>query len=351
MEPRPRIAALAPYPLADLGVPGAAQLSQNESAFGPSEAAMTAAAAAMRDARFYPDPDWTDLRRAIAERHGIDPAGILCGAGSMELIAALGAVYAGPDAPIATHAHAYPFYAVVAAMRGAPLATAPERDLTADPDTLAAACGPETRLVLLANPGNPTGTRLTSAAVRALREALPAGALLVIDEAYGEFSDEPPVWDLVARGDVCVLRSFSKAHALAGMRCGWGLFPPAVAAELRKVLNTNNVSAPAQAACAASMRDVAGLEDRVQRTLAIAERAAARLSAAGLRAALPFANFVLAEVGDAPDAEAALRSAGVLVRGTASAGLPRHLRITVGTKAQTDRAVDLLIARAAAPAA
>jgi histidinol-phosphate aminotransferase len=352
MTPRatPHIAALAPYALADLSVPPGRRvisLAQNESLRSPSPMALEAARAACADAALYPDPDWTDLRAAIADVHSVDPAAILCGAGSMELIGALTRAFLAPGDRALTTAHAYAFFCTATRLAGGEVAVAPETDLTVDVDALLAAAGPETRLVFVANPGNPTGTRIDRAGLLRLRDGLPEGALLVIDEAYGEFADAPgeSVFDLVERGDTVVLRTFSKAYGLAGMRVGWGLFPEPVAAEVRKVLNPNNVSAAAQAAAAAAMRDQAYMRETVALTAAIRDRFAAQAQAAGLRIGGAHANFTLVLLPTAPRAaraDVALRGAGVLLRGMGGYGLPEALRVTTGAMADMDLAADIL---------
>jgi histidinol-phosphate/aromatic aminotransferase/cobyric acid decarboxylase-like protein len=229
LPPNPHVAALAPYALADLSAPPGKRLislAQNESALPPSPGAMEAARAALTDARLYPDPDWCELREAIAWVHGLDPASILCGCGSMELIGALAAAYLGPGNRALTTAYGYLFFRTAARLAGAEIDLAPETGLTVDIDALLGAVRPYTRIVFVANPGNPTGTRITRADLLRLRDRLPGDVLLVIDEAYGEFADMPgeAMFDLAARGDTVVLRTFSKVYGLAAMRVGWGCF-------------------------------------------------------------------------------------------------------------------------------
>ena len=159
IRPRAHIAAMAPYALADLSPPGGKRLislAQNESALPPSPQALAAGREALAAARLYPDPDWTDLRAAIARVHGLAPERILCGAGSMELIACLMRCYAGPGDRVLSSQYGYAFFETAARMAGAAFDKAPERDLTVSVDTLLAAAVNETRIVCIANPGNPT---------------------------------------------------------------------------------------------------------------------------------------------------------------------------------------------------
>lgn len=338
MRPKPHIAALAAYALADLSAAPDRRpvpLAQNESAAPPSPRALDAAAAALTRGHLYADPDWTDLRAAIAEVHGLDPTSILCGAGSMELIGALAFAYLGAGDRALTTEFGYAFLSTAARLAGAAVDRAPERGLTVDPDAILAAVQPATKIVFVANPGNPTGTRIPRADLERLRDGLPAGVMLVVDEAYGEFADAPGerVFDLAGRGDTVVLRTFSKAYALAGMRVGWGVFPAAIGAELRKVLYPGGVSTPAQAAAAAAMRDQAYMRAAVSETASRRDAFAARARALGLEVPESRTNFVLirfASADAARQADATLRREGVILRGMAGYGLPDALRATIG---------------------
>jgi hypothetical protein len=174
IPPRPHIAAMAPYALARMEPPPGRpliSLAQNESLRPPSPAVLDALKAA-HPAETYPDPDWTRLRKAIAGVHDLDPALILCGAGSLDLIACLARAYAGPDRAVLAPAHAYPFFHAAAQMAGARFDTAPEEDFTVSVDALLDAVRPDTGLLFLANPGNPTGTRIPASEIRRLRDAL-----------------------------------------------------------------------------------------------------------------------------------------------------------------------------------
>ncbi|MEM8758725.1 MAG: histidinol-phosphate transaminase [Pseudomonadota bacterium] len=345
IRPVPTVAAMEAYALADLGPPGAVSLAQNESHLPPSPAALEAGTAALAQGRLYPDPDWTELRAAIAETHGLDPAAILCGAGSMELIGAAIRSHAGPGDAVLRTAHGYPFVATAAQQAGATIQVVPEPGLTVSVDAMLDAGTRGTRLAVLCNPGNPTGTRIPNAEVVRLREALPDTVLLLVDQAYGEFDDQDhrPVFDLLARGDTMVTRSLSKAHALAGARVGWALVPPAIATSMRKLLNPNNVAAASQAMAAASMRDAGHVAHIVAETAALRDATAARLRTLGLDVPEAHANFLLIRFGDAERAaraDAALRAAGLILR--PAGGLPDALRATIGPPASMDRLVATL---------
>lgn len=345
----PHVAAMAPYALADLGGPGMVSMAQNESAFDASPMAIEAGRRALTGLPLYPDPDWTDLRSAIAAVHDLDAARILCGAGSMELIGALIRAFAGPGDRVLGSEYGYAFVVSAAAQVQADYARAPEPGLAVSVDDILAAVTAQTRIVFVCNPGNPTGTLIANAELLRLRASLPGNVLLAIDQAYGEFSDEtqPPgeIFDLVGRGDTVVMRTFSKAYGLAGARVGWTYVPPAIGAEMRKLLNPNNVSGPSQAAATAAMKDQAHMRSVVERTAALRDDFAARCRALGLTVPRSHTNFTLlrfASTDAARRADAALRSGGVLMRGMAGYGLPDALRATVCTSAIMERAIDIL---------
>jgi len=333
--PVARVAAMAPYALADVDAPGMTSLAQNESAFGPSPLALAAGVQALKDGALYPDPDWRDLRAAIAGVHDLSAERILCGAGSMELIGALIRAYAGPGDTVLGTAHGYLFVATACSQAGANYATVPEPGLRVDVDALLAGITPATRIVFLCNPGNPTGTRIETAEILRLRAALPEGVILAIDQAYGEFDDQPPGpgFALVDQGNTVVLRTFSKAYALAGARVGWGVAPTEIATQMRKLLNPNNVAAASQAMAAAAMRDQGHMHGIVVRTAAIRGEFCHALTEAGFAIPESHTNFVLIPFADAATADAAdkaLRAGGFLVRGMGGYGLPHCLRATVG---------------------
>lgn len=349
IHPLPHIAAMTPYALAELAAPTGKRLislSQNESCLPPSPLAVKAAAAAIGSAQLYPDPNWSELRSALAKRHGIPADGILCGNGSMELIACLTQSFANPKNAVLAPANAYPFFRMAAQLAQARFDTAPEDNGQASVDTLIAAVEPDTRIVFVANPGNPTGTRLSRTELLRLREGLRRDILLVIDEAYGEFADhlEEPMFDQVLRGNTVVLRTFSKAYGLAGMRVGWGLFPEHIVESLRKVMNPNNIPVAGQAAACAALKD----HDYMRATCRITSQRrdwfTNQMRGAGFDVADSFTNFVLVRFANAEAAgraDATLRAQGVFLRPQGGAGLPECLRVTIGSQDDMDTASTL----------
>lgn len=331
------IARMSPYELAQLKAPPGKpliSLAQNESLRPPSPLAIQAAAKAAEAGHLYPDPDWSEVRTSLSGLHNIPAEEILCGCGSMELISCITQAFADEKNAVLAPAHAYPFFRTATQMVQARYDVASEADQCVCVDALLSAVRDDTRIVFVANPGNPTGTRIPRAGLLRLREGLPRDTLLVIDEAYGEFADhlDEPMYDLVARGDTVVLRTFSKAYGLAGLRVGWGLFPAEIAKEVRKVMNPNNVTTAAQAAAAAALADQAYMQETCTRTAKLRDGLRTRLTKAGLNVPQSFTNFILIRTASADAArcaDAALRAQGVFLRSQGGVGLAHCLRATV----------------------
>lgn len=349
IRPVPHVGAMAAYALAGLGGEETISLAQNESAFAASPAAIAAGQSAMADLPLYPDPEWPELRAAIADVHGLGPTRVLCGAGSMELIGCLIRAYAGPGDRVLGTDYGYAFVSSAAAQVQADYVKAREIDLTVSVDDILAAMTPETRIVFACNPGNPTGTLIPNSEILRLRDGLPEDVLLVVDQAYAEFSDQKndpaEIFAMTDRGNTVVMRTFSKAYGLAGARAGWGYFPPEIANELRKLLNPNNISIASQAAAAAAMRDQAHMKGVVSRTAEIRDRFAEDCRALGLTVPESHTNFVLmrfASVEDAQRADAALRADNLLMRGMSGYGLTDCLRATICETSVMDRCLSIL---------
>lgn len=333
---QPHVAEMSAYATGpSASVPARFALAQNESVRNPSTQAILAAERAIRTGAFYPDPDCKNLRHALGQLHGLDPDKILCGAGSLDLIGALALCFAGPRDAVLAPAHAYPFFRTATQIAGARFDTAPETDLTVDAQALIDAVRPDTRIVFVANPANPTGTRIDKSGLAALRRGLRPDILLVIDEAYGEFSDHAlePCWDMVADGTCVVLRTFSKAYGLAGLRVGWGLFPEGILGHMRKVMNPNGVSGVAQSAALAALEDQDYMHETCAMTASLRNQTRAALIGLGFDMPPSFTNFLLirfADAGSADSANVALQDAGIRLRPQSGAGLPHTLRLTIG---------------------
>jgi len=340
----PHVAAMDAYGLAPQDRHAIA-LAQNESLRGPSPMAVEAARSALATS-LYPDPSWTALREGLAEQHDLHPDAILCGAGSLELIAAIAHAFSGPGRAVLIPAHAYPFFATAGQMAGARVDRADEVAMTVCVDSILDMVRPDTTIVFVANPANPTGTEISSAALRRLRDELHDDILLVLDMAYIEFSDADPLFDLAVRPDVILLRTFSKAYGLASARVGWGVFPPVLATELRKVLNPNNISVASQTLALGALRDQSYMRETVALTTDLREWAHNRLKAAGLPVLASATNFLLLPFANSEQAtriNGALAAAGIALRGQGGVGLPQALRMTIGPAAELEVALTHLI--------
>ncbi len=338
--PRSGITAIAPYLAGSskgAGDGAVVKLSSNEGALGPSSHALAAAQAAAGELTRYPDPHCAGLREAIGEAHGLDPARIVCGNGSDELLALLVQCFVDPGDEVVVTAHTFAVYEIVARACGAVLRVVPDPALRPSVEALLEAVSERTRIVFLANPNNPTGTYLTRAEIERLHAGLPERALLVLDGAYAEYvtaEDYNSGAHLVeSASNVVMTRTFSKIHALASLRLGWAYAPAPVATVLNTVRAPFNVNGVAQAAGIASLADRAHLRDVQQHNERWRPWLADRLDRLGFTVVPSAANFVLARCASQEEANAInadLRARNILVRPTASFGLPDALRITVG---------------------
>ncbi|MBP5856482.1 histidinol-phosphate transaminase [Marivibrio halodurans] len=322
-------------------------LSANENPLGCSPAAVEAFRAAAPHLNRYPEGGSVELRQAIGAVHGLDPAHIVCGAGSDELITLLIRAYAGPGDEVLYSRHGFLMYPITARTVGAVPVAAPESNLATDVDQMLAHVTERTRIVFVANPNNPTGSWVPARDLERLRAGLPEHVLLVLDSAYAEYVEADGYDDgrrLVEAGRNTVMtRTFSKIYGLAALRLGWCYAPANVVDVLNRLRSPFNINAAAQAAGLAAVRD----QDFVKRS--IAENAAQRLRLTqslqqlGLDVPPSVCNFVLAGFADEETATAAnayLLSRGVIVRVMAAYGLPRYLRVTVGTSEEVTRLLD-----------
>ncbi|MGX0903481.1 histidinol-phosphate aminotransferase [Roseovarius sp. MBR-79] len=317
------------------GVANVVKLSSNENPFGPSEAAKEAFRRAAFDLHRYPSTDHASLRAAIAEVHGLDPARIVCGVGSDEIIAFLCQCYAGPGDEVIHTEHGFAMYRISALANGATPVEVPERERVTDVNAILSACTEATRLIFVANPNNPTGTMIGEAELRRLAEGLPDRALLVIDGAYAEYVEgyDGGAALVEARENVVMTRTFSKLYGLGGLRVGWGYGPGHVVDVLNRVRGPFNLSSAALATAEAAIRDTAWAEKCREENTRLRAWLAEALAEHGVPSDTSTANFILARFGNREEAEACdayLRAEGLIVRRVAGYKLPNCLRITVG---------------------
>ncbi len=349
---RPGIMDINPYVGGESVLPGVSRvikLASNEGALGPSPRAMEAYRAVAADLHRYPDGGCDSLRQAIAARYGLDAGRVVCGAGSDELITLLTRAYVGPGDEVLYSQHGFLMYAINAKAVGAKTVTADEVDLTARVANLLSKVSERTKICFIANPNNPTGTYMPAEEMKRLRAGLPKHVLLVIDAAYAEFVDRNDYSngvELVESTDNTVMtRTFSKIHALGGVRVGWAYCPANIADVLNRVRNPFNVSSAGQAAA------VAAIQDGVFTDLCKAHNdhwldwVSERLRALGLTVVPSVCNFVLVRFDSAERAKAAdafLRSKGIIARAVAGYGLPESLRITIGRDDENQAVVQAL---------
>ena len=360
-KPRPGIDRISPYVggESEAGTARVHRLASNEGALGPSPKAMEAYKALAETLHRYPGGGSDALRQALAARWSLEAERIVCGSGSDELISLLINAYAGPGDEVIHTEHGFLMYRISTLAAGAEPVSVPERNRTADVDAILAAVTDRTRLVFIANPNNPTGTYLPASALDRLQAGLPPEVLLVIDAAYAEYATEAPHYAdgsaLVDRSNnVVMLRTFSKIYALAALRLGWAYCPADVAETLNKVRGPFNVSAAAQSAGVAAVRDEAFLRESVDHNRQWRAVMTQNLRGLGLEVGESAGNFLLVDFErcagkSAGGALTYLKERGVLVRAMAGYGLPECLRITVGTSEDVSAVTDGLRSYMAAP--
>ncbi len=318
------------------------KLASNESALGVSPKAQAALVAAVPQMHLYPDAGAFELRHKLAKKQGVKTEELIFGAGSNEILVFLAQALLRPGTSVVASAYAFVIYKILATMQGAEFIEVPAKGLSHDLDAMAAAIRPDTSVVFLCNPNNPTGTLLERAAVDRFMEKVPEDCLVVFDEAYAEIclGDMPDSFRFVRQGRAClVLRTFSKAYGLAGLRIGWGYGPAALIQALEKPRQPFNVTLAAQIAATAALDD----DDFLVRSRANYREARDILEAGFTELGLPFersyANFMLFKAGDAAKVNDGLLREGVIVRPVAPYRLPEWLRVSFGTPAECRRFV------------
>lgn len=343
--PKPWILGIAPY------VPGksktddgrsVAKLSSNENPLGTSAHARAAFDAADRTLERYPDASAAELREAIAAKYDLDPARVIYGTGSDEVLHLAAGAYAGPGDEVIFVRYGFAVYEIATRRVGATPVVAPDRDHATDVDAILACVTDRTRVVFVANPNNPTGTFAPRDEIARLHASLPPTVMLVLDQAYAEYltEDEDDHGLELARTqpNVLVTRTFSKIHGLAAERIGWGYGSAAAIDAMHRIRAPFNVTTAGQAAAVAALADDAFVDTSRQHNLTWRtwfEEQIAAMGNAGLRAVPSKANFVLVlfeGAVSAGDAYAALMDKGYIVRWLPGQGLANGLRISIGTE-------------------
>lgn len=351
----PGIAGLVPYvpgkPVSELerelGINGSIKLASNENPLGPGPLARAAMAACTNEIGRYPDGGGFELRRALANHHGVAPESVTLGNGSNDVLDLVARVFLQPGVESVFSEHAFAVYPIATQAVGATARVAPARDFGHDLEAMAALVTDRTRVVWIANPNNPTGTWQPVSALRAFIESLPKTCVVVVDEAYTDYVSESDFPDssqwIGTYPNLIVTRTFSKAHGLAALRVGYGLSDPAIADLLNRVRQPFNVNSLALAAAAAAIGDRDHVHASVSLNDAGMEQITQSISRMGLGYIPSVGNFVSVDLGRpaAPVNEALLRK-GIIVRPIANYGLPNHLRISIGLEHENARFITAL---------
>lgn len=327
----------------ELGLPAAEiiKLASNENPFGPSPLALAAMEKTLKQVHLYPDGNAFYLKRKLAEKLGVETGNLIFGSGSNEIIEFVGHALLDSQSEVVVSQYCFAVYPIVTALFGAKLVTVPAKEFGHDLSGMVRAITPKTKIVFVANPNNPTGTLASREEVVKLINGVPPHVLLVMDEAYIEFTDDPvDLMPLVRRGDfpnLVLMRTFSKIYGLAGLRIGYGVGHPDLISALEKVRQPFNTNLLAQAAAIAALDDI----EHLQRTrannhagLRFFERAFRELELQFVRSVT---NFILVKVGDGGRVFSELQKRGVITRPMAGYGLPEWIRISIGTPQENNR--------------
>ena len=322
------------------------KLASNENPLGPSPAALAAMQKVLANLNLYPDGNAFYLKQKLAEKLGVAPANLVLGNGSNEIIEFVGHAYFAPGVDVVVSQFCFAIYPLVAKMMGANVITVPAKNHGHDLPAMLKAITPQTRVVFVANPNNPTGTLAPREEVIQFVNDVPDHVLLVMDEAYVEFLDDPV--DLVslvrlgARENLLMMRTFSKIFGLAGLRIGYGIGHPDLIAALEKIRQPFNINSIAQAGALAALDDAEHMHktrENNARGLDFFYRAFRDLK---LEYVPSSANFILVRVGEGQRVFEAMQKQGVIVRPMGGYQLPEWIRISVGTPKENERGLNAL---------
>ncbi|CAB4244281.1 Histidinol-phosphate aminotransferase [Methylacidimicrobium sp. AP8] len=321
------------------------KLASNENPLGPSPLALEAIRQALPRVHLYPDGAGRLLREAIARHHDLSIENVVLGNGSNEIIELLFHVFVSPRAhEVLCSRHAFAVYRLMAQLFETPCRETPDPGFRHDLGAMRKAIGPNTRLIFLTSPNNPTGTRIPNGELAEFVRTIPRHVVLALDEAYVDFLDDPPPsvsW--VREGkNIVLLRTFSKMHGLAGLRIGYGLAPAPIASWLQRARQPFNANLLAQAAAIAALED----REHTEATRRVVREGRLRLEESFGRLGLEYVpsagNFVMVRVGDGEALFASLLRRGWIVRPLRSYGLPEWIRVSVGTPRQVTNFLAIL---------
>jgi histidinol-phosphate aminotransferase len=352
------VRAIAPYqpgkPISELvrelGLDEASvvKLASNENPLGIGPRTRAAIDAALGDICRYPDGNGFELKAALAARFNVDMSAIVLGNGSNDVLELVSLAFLGEGRSAVLSQHAFAVYPLATQARGARSIVVPAKQYGHDLPAMAKALEEDSRVLWLANPNNPTGTFAPAAEIEALLQAVPARVLVVLDEAYSEYLPLESKYDsikwLKRYPNLIVVRTFSKAYGLAGLRVGYGLMHASVADILNRVRQPFNVNNLALAAARAALDDMEFVARSYATNLQGLRQLGEGIKALGLEAIPSFGNFLTVRVGKAAEVYKRLLKRGVIVRPVAGYGLPEHLRVTVGTAEEITRFLAALAA-------
>jgi len=332
----------------------AVKLASNENPLGPSPKAMEAARRALGDANWYPDGGSKRLREVLAERFGVRAEEVFVGLGSSEIIDLASRVLLGPGREGITSEGSFALFSIAIRASGGRLVLTPQKDFCFDLEAIARAVTPQTRIIYVANPNNPTGTAFGAEEFGAFLKKVPGDVLVVLDEAYREYADRkdmPEAMKLFREyNNILTLRTFSKVYGLAGLRIGYGIGHPTLVAEMNKLRTPFNVTSVGQAAALAALDDAEHVQRSVEINRMERERLYQGLRKIGLSPVPSETNFLFVPIG--PHAKGLcdeLLREGVIVRPLAWMGFPEAIRISVGSPAENTKLLGAMAEAVARP--
>jgi histidinol-phosphate aminotransferase len=326
----------------EYGIQGSVKLASNENPLGPSPKAKQAAIDALERMHRYPDGSGHYLTGKLSEKLGVSPGSIVLGNGSDDVIGMLCRALLSPGTEAVMTAPSFLMYEILVRSVGAKPVFVALKDLAVDLPAISANVNPNTRIVFLNNPNNPTGTFIRKDEFYRFLSGLPGGSVVVLDEAYIEFASDPQCADglcfLPEFPRLSVLRTFSKAYGLAGIRIGYGVMDPELAGLLHRIRQPFNTSLPAQAAAIAALDDEAFFHQTMELVAKELDFLQGALTERGIAWYPTQANFFLIDVRrDADEVYSAMLREGVIVRSMVSYGYPHYIRINAGTHGENER--------------
>ncbi len=353
-QPNPALASLPVYqpgrPIEEvareLGLNAAdiIKVASNENPLGPSPKGIAAMRQAIEQLHLYPDGNAFYLKTRLAQKLDVDPRQLVLGNGSNEIIEFVGHAFVQPGAEVVVSQYCFAIYPIITLLFGGRVVSVPARDYGHDLPAMLKAITPQTRVVFVANPNNPTGTLAPREDVIRFVNEVPPHVLIVMDEAYFEFLDDPVDYlPLIRAGyqpNLLLMRTFSKIYGLAGLRLGYGIGHPELISALEKVRQPFNINSLAQAGALAALDDGEHLErtrENNRRGLRFFE---SELGRVGLSYVRSYANFLLIKVGDGQRVFAELQKRGVITRPMGGYQLPEFIRVSIGTPAENQRCLE-----------